>query len=63
MVQMKKAQVRLDADNTKRVEAIKRAINRSPTLKTTLPTLVNYMLSTYGIPKFVESDFYKDALK
>jgi hypothetical protein len=63
MMQMKKAMVRLDDNNARQLQAIARALNRNPTLKTSLPTLVNFMLDTYGIPAFLKSDVYKDATK
>jgi len=39
-----------------------RALNRNPTLKTTLPTLVNCVID-YGLPVFLKSDVYRDATK
>jgi len=62
MVQMRKAQVRLNDNNTRQLQAIMRALNRNPTLKTTLPTLVNCVID-YGLPVFLKSDVYRDATK
>lgn len=62
-MQMKRIQVTLTENNARQLQAIKRALNRNPTLKTSLPTLVNHMLDTYGIKAFLESQTYRDATK
>lgn len=62
MRQMKKVQVRLSDNNARQLKAIVRSMNRNKTLQTTLPAVVDYMLDKWGIPEFLKSELYKDAI-